>query len=134
MSAIAIDTNVLIRLLVGDDLEQQQKAIELFEMNHEIMISTTVLIETVWVLLRVYKTPRKMIVDQLRNFIVSVPNLVVKEDEIEAGLAVMENGGDFADGVNEYIGSQLGAEKFATFDKKAANILNELGRQVILLR
>lgn len=134
MSSLAVDTNVLVRLFIGDDKNQQETAIRLFEANDEIVIPTSVWMETVWILLRAYKIPSETVVAQLRNFIGSVPNLVVQEDEVEAGLSVMENGGDFADGVNEYLGSRLGAEKFATFDKKAVGILNRLGRPALLLK
>ena len=46
---IAVDTNVVIRLLVADDQEQHQKARELFE-HEQIFIPLTVILESEWVL------------------------------------------------------------------------------------
>jgi predicted nucleic-acid-binding protein len=42
---------------------------------------------------------------------------------VEAGLAVLEAGGDFADGVIAHEGNWLGADAFVTFDKKAVALL-----------
>ena len=36
------------------------------------------------------------------------------------GLAILESGGDFADGVIAYLGASAGAETFATFDVTAS--------------
>ena len=46
---IAVDTNVLVRLLTGDDPAQTQRAVELFA-QESILIPKTVLLETEWVL------------------------------------------------------------------------------------
>lgn len=40
MSSLAVDTNVLVRLFIGDDKNQQETAIRLFEANDEIVIPT----------------------------------------------------------------------------------------------
>lgn len=130
---IAIDTNVLVRLFVDDDLQQQNTAVELLEAAERIAIPTTVLIETVWVLNRSYKVPSADILALLREFIAGVPKLAVDENAIEAGFAVMERGGDFADGVNAFGGGMLGAELFATFDRQAAKLLQQSGVETLLL-
>ena len=46
---IAVDTNVLVRLLTGDDPAQTQRSVELFA-QESILIPKTVLLETEWVL------------------------------------------------------------------------------------
>ena len=46
---------------------------------------------------------------------------------IDAGLAVLDGGGDFADGVIAYEGKWLGAETFVSFDKRAVERLTEQG-------
>jgi predicted nucleic-acid-binding protein len=51
----------------------------------------------------------------------------------EAGLALLEAGGDFADGVIAYEGSWLGADVFLSFDKKAAKLIEAQGASVRLL-
>ena len=50
---IAIDSNVLVRLLVNDDPAQGARARAAFE-TEEIWIAKTVLLETFWVLRSVY--------------------------------------------------------------------------------
>jgi len=50
---IAIDTNVLVRLLVNDDEAQGSRARAAFE-TEDIWIGKTVLLETFWVLRSVY--------------------------------------------------------------------------------
>ncbi|WP_373740574.1 type II toxin-antitoxin system VapC family toxin [Neisseria sp.] len=134
MSSISIDTNVLVRLFVNDDEAQQNAAVELLEQAESVVIPTTVLIETVCVLNRSYKIPLADIFALLRDFISSVPKLVVQENEIEAGFAVMARNGDFADGVNAFCGAMLGAEQFVTFDKQAAKLLQETGVHTVLLK
>lgn len=47
---------------------------------------------------------------------------------VEAGLAVLDAGGDFADGVIAYEGQWLGAETFVSFDKKAVALLIARGQ------
>jgi len=52
---------------------------------------------------------------------------------VEAGLALLDAGGDFADGVIAYEGSWLGAEVFVSFDKKAVKLMEAQGETVRLL-
>ncbi len=49
----AVDTNVLVRLLTGDDVEQAAAAKSLFA-SRQIWIAETVLLETGWVLRSLY--------------------------------------------------------------------------------
>lgn len=46
---------------------------------------------------------------------------------VEAGLFMLEAGGDFADGVIAHEGHWLGGEEFLTFDAEAAQLLTRLG-------
>ena len=102
MRQIAIDTNVLVRLFVDDDLVQRDKALELLENADSVIVPTTVFLECVWVLTRSYKMEKNLVLQQLRSFSESIPNLVIQEDELGAGFAINEDNGDFADGVNEF--------------------------------
>jgi predicted nucleic-acid-binding protein len=52
---------------------------------------------------------------------------------VEAGLSILELGGDFADGVIAYEGSWLGGETFVSFDKKAVALLATQGQSARLL-
>jgi predicted nucleic-acid-binding protein len=52
---------------------------------------------------------------------------------VEAGLAILKAGGDFADGVIAYEGAWLGGETFVSFDKKAISLIAKQGQQAIVL-
>ena len=126
---ITVDTNVLIRLLTTDDIIQQQQAVALLDGADGVVVPTIIFCETVWVLRRLYRQSNQEIAAKLEGFL-QHPKLLYKTDEVEAGFALMRQGGDFADGVNEYAGRQMGAEVFATFDKKAAKLLKAQGKVV----
>jgi predicted nucleic-acid-binding protein len=60
-------------------------------------------------------------------------NVVVNRPALEAGLAIVDAGGDFADGVIAYEGNWLGADAFISFDKKAVKLLEAQGLSAELL-
>nr|WP_314269443.1 type II toxin-antitoxin system VapC family toxin [uncultured Kingella sp.] len=126
---IAVDTNVLVRLLTADDVIQQQQAIVLLDSADGVIVPTTVFCETVWVLRRLYRQSNQETAAKLEGFL-RHPKLLYQTGEVEAGFAMMRQGGDFADGVNEYAGRQMGAEMFVTFDKQAAKLLKAQGKAV----
>lgn len=49
---------------------------------------------------------------------------------VAAGIAMMQRGGDFADGVVKADGRRLGAKMPATFDEQAARLLANAGTSV----
>jgi predicted nucleic acid-binding protein len=51
---IAVDTNVVVRLLTGDNAQQAARAVALFK-SEEIWLSKTVILETEWVLRSLYR-------------------------------------------------------------------------------
>lgn len=51
----------------------------------------------------------------------------------KAGLALLEAGGDFADGIMAHEGRGLGGETFVSFDKKATALLSQQGEATRLL-
>ena len=60
-------------------------------------------------------------------------NVVLNRPAAEVGLALLEAGGDFADGVMAYEGHWLGGEAFASFDKRAVELLSAQGQSARLL-
>lgn len=126
---VAIDTNILVRLFVIDDEKQHRQSLEILDQAENIIIPTTVFCETIWVLRRLYQQSNHDIYYKLSYFLTH-PKLIYAQAEVEAGFAFMQEGGDFADGVNEYAGSQLGAESFATFDQKAIKLFKKLGKNM----
>jgi predicted nucleic-acid-binding protein len=55
--------------------------------------------------------------------------VVTNRPAAEAGLALLDRGGDFADGVIAYEGHWLGAEEFVSFDKQAVSLLKSQGKR-----
>lgn len=112
---IAVDTNVLVRLLVRDDDGQAGRAAALFEQN-EIYICKTVLLETCWVLRFSYELDEAAILDALRG-VVGLPQVGVEDGPAAAeALDLLGAGMDFADAL--HVASSREAAQFATFDKR----------------
>ena len=129
---IAVDTNVLLRDALQDDPVQSRLAKKLLQNAELVIIPLPVLCEFVWVLRQAYKRPAIDVANAIRVLVDSA-NVVVNQPAIEAGLAILEKGGDFADGVIAYEGRWLGAEEFVSFDKKAVTLLQSQGMQACLL-
>lgn len=130
---ITADTNILVRALVADDPRQAKRAQETLAAASLVAISVTALCEVVWVLSRGYGVPAADVAAAMRQLIASA-TVVTNRPAVEAGLALLIQGGDFADGVIAHEGEALGGETFVTFDKDAARRLAALGRACTLLR
>lgn len=124
---IAADTNVLLRAIVGDDEAQAARAVELLEAADMVAVSQQVLCELVWVLRSRYGVARPDIAAAIRALL-GTANVVTNRPAAEAGLAVLETGGDFADGVIAFDGAWLGAEVFVSFDKRAVALVAKQGK------
>jgi predicted nucleic-acid-binding protein len=60
-------------------------------------------------------------------------NVMVNRPAVEAGLAVLEAGGDFADGVIAHEGRWLGGDVFVSFDQRAVTLVEGQNRAARLL-
>ena len=74
---LAVDTNVVVRLLVNDDQRQGAEARDLFA-SDDIFIGVTVLLEVAWVLESVYGLRADETVQALRGLL-GLPNLPVED-------------------------------------------------------
>lgn len=111
---IAVDTNVVVRVIVNDDASQARRAVALIT-SGPIYISPTVLLETEWVLRYTYELETDVIVAALRallgtsNIHVDSPYLIARAlDWCSSGL-------DFADAL--HVALSNGATELATFDR-----------------
>jgi len=129
---VAVDTNVLIRAVVRDDLAQANAAAKLLTEAELVAVALPSLCEFVWVLLRVYAFQSSDVAAAIR-VLLAVENIKVNRPAVEAGLSLLEAGGDFADGVIAYEGQWLGGETFVSFDKKAVALLSVQGQSARLL-
>jgi len=112
---IAVDTNVLVRFLVKDDLAQFQRAEKLLQ-EHEIYITDTVLLETEWVLRFAYNLAPD---DILHGFLLllGMENVNVHDAfAVKQALDWFAQKMDFADAWHLALSQSCG--RFATFDDK----------------
>ena len=129
---VTVDTNVLVRAVVGDNPAQANIAAKVLSDAELIAVATPCLCEFVWVLRRVYDFQPADVASAIRALL-SVANVEVNRSAVEVGLSVLEAGGDFADGVIAYEGSWLGGGTFVSFDKKAVALLAAQGQSARLL-
>lgn len=118
---VGLDTNILVRYLVQDDLAQAKKAKqfieEMFSYGKTCFISSIVLCELVWVLEAVYDTPKSEIITTLRLL------LRAREFEFDNHTAVQEAIESFELGkadFSDYLIGRLNArycETTVTFDR-----------------
>mgnify|MGYP003599186713 FL=1 len=129
---VAVDTNVLVRAVVRDDPAQADVAAAVLTDAELIAVALPCLCEIVWVLLRVYGFQQADAASAIRALLAAA-NVEVNRPAVEAGLLVLDAGGDFADGVIAYEGNWLGGETFVSFDKKAVALLTAQGQSTRLL-
>jgi len=129
---IAADTNVLLRAAVRDDPQQAIFAANVLRTANLVAVPVAALCEFAWVMRTSYKSSALEVARSIRSLVTS-PNVVTNLPAVEAGLAVLDKGGDFADGAIAYEGKWLGGEEFVSFDKEAVSLLQSQGRKARLL-
>jgi len=130
---ITADTNVLLRATFPDEPLQARIAAEALRASERIAIPTTCLAEYVWVLTRRYRRRRDEVAGSIR-MLIGDPKVVVDRPAVEAGLAALDAGGDFADGVIAFEGRRMGGDIFVSFDREAARHVKATGAAATLLR
>lgn len=129
---ITADTNVLARAVLQDDEKQGLAASKLLKEASLIAVSLPSLCELVWILRRGAKLSKEDVAVTLLDLL-NAGNVVMNRPAVEAGLAILEAGGDFADGVIAYEGNWLGGETFVSFDKQAVDLVTQHGQAARLL-
>src|SRR5664279_4958906 len=128
---ITADTNVLVRALTEDHAGQSKAAQSALAEADIVALTIPTLCELVWVL-QGYKIRPSDIAEAIRGLLTSA-NIAVNRPTVEAGLAMLDAGGDFADGVIAHEGNWLGADTFVSFDKKAVRLMKAQGKSARLL-
>jgi predicted nucleic-acid-binding protein len=83
--------------------------------------------------MRGYRYTPEQVAHAVRTLL-QVSQVVCHTPAVLAGLALLQSGGDFADGVIAFEGELLGAKEFVTFDQAAAKLLKTQKRKVRLLK
>ena len=111
----AVDTNVVVRYLTGDDPGQAARARAAIETGR-VFVGTTVLLETEWVLRSVYGFGGKEVAAALRAF-AGLPGVSVESPaQIAEAFDRAEQGMDFADAL--HLGATAHCEAMLTFDRR----------------
>lgn len=129
---ITADTNVLARAVLQDDAGQCRKARKLLAEASLIAVALPSLCELVWILRQGAKLSKEEVAGAIRA-LMETEKVAMNRPAVEAGLAMLEAGGDFADGVMAHEGKWLGGESFVSFDKKAVALLTKQGSAARLL-
>jgi len=129
---ITADTNVLVRALTGDNAQQSKAAQTALKRADAVVLAIPALCELVWVLSQGYKISSREIAEAIRRLI-NGANVAVNRPAAEAGLALLDAGGDFADGAIAYEGSWLGSDAFVSFDRKTVKLMDAQGGSARLL-
>jgi predicted nucleic-acid-binding protein len=126
--SIAIDTNVLVRLLVRDDEAQYAAAQRLIDQaaaaEEPVLIVLAALLETEWVLRSRYKLDKTSIAGALASLLESSDVEFEHPPTVEEALYVWAQhpGADFADCLITARAAHLGRSRFLTFDAGAARL------------
>ena len=119
----AVDTNVVVRYLTGDDPKQAAKARALI--GHEpLFVPRTVLLEVEWVLRSVYDLSIAQIMPAIRA-LAGLPGIMI-EDAVLVAKAIdwTEAGMDFADAL--HLAASANCKSFLTFDKRFSHSATRL--------
>ena len=121
---LAIDTNVIVRLLVRHDDEQLRRAKSLLATS-DVFVANTVMLECEWVLRSAYGFDAASFVKGFRSF-AGLANVSLEDPQLAvAALEWHEQGMDFADAM--HLGRAEGCEAFVSFDKGLAKAAAKLG-------
>jgi predicted nucleic acid-binding protein len=123
---LAIDTNVIVRYLTGDHPKQSARARAVID-GDDVFVSTTVLLETEWVLRSAYGFEPMEVCKVLRSF-GGLPGVSLEDPALVAvALDRMEGGMDFADAL--HLGRAEACDGFATFDQHLIRTARSIGAE-----
>ena len=121
---IGLDTNVIVRYVMQDDVEQSARASALVDSLHEDQrgfVSLVVLAEVHWVLRRAYGVSPSRAADVVRGLLDAAEVEVAEADSVRRALVSAEEG-DFTDALVAELGSAAGCAWTATFDQRASRL------------
>ena len=111
---LAIDTNILVRYVVGDGGDAFVRAVDVDE-NNRVTIAITVVLETEWVLRDVYGFSRGEVLSTFARLF-GLPTVSIAEPlVVREAMTLAESGLDFADAL--HVAPAAGLEACVTFDK-----------------
>ena len=124
---IGLDTNIIVRYFAQDDPIQSRKATEIIERrlteDHPGFISLVTMVETVWVLDRIYGLSDEEIASAVERMLQADSFFIQNEQEVFTAMVALRSGqGSFADALIGALGAWAGCAATLTFDRRAARL------------
>lgn len=125
---LAVDTNIIVRYLTGDDAEQFARASALIR-HEDVYIGTTVLLEAEWVLRRGYGFGRDRVVEALGAF-AALPRVTLEDPvRLATALGWAARGMDFANAL--HLAASGECDAFISFDRRLATVAAAIGAPTV---
>ena len=121
---VALDTNLLVRLLTNDDPEQARRVADLIDDSSACFVPITVVLELEWVLRGAYQLPRESIIRAFRGLIAIRHLQLEQEQQVLQALEAYGQGLDFADAL--HLLRSEGCAALVSFDRAFAAKAGEL--------
>jgi predicted nucleic acid-binding protein len=122
----AVETNLIVRYLTGDHPKQSAKARAVID-GEDVFVSTTVVLETEWVLRSVYGHDSAQVCAALRAF-AGLPRVSLEDPALVAtALDRTMHGLDFADAL--HLGRAEDCDAFVTFEQPFTRAAQAAGPQ-----
>jgi predicted nucleic-acid-binding protein len=120
-----VDTNILVRFLVGDDEIQSKKVYKFFKKaeakNDTLFIPLLVVLELIWVLESAYQISRKEIVESISDMLLMPILRFEHQSALQQFTHFSQNNNyDLSDLIIAYSAKEQGCESVLTFDKRAS--------------
>lgn len=112
---LAVDTNILVRLITQDD-KKQAAFLEKFLANKHLYVPKTVLLELEWVLRYTYGFARGELIEIYTRLLDSQDVTVENSNTVEMAFDYYKHGLDFADAL--HLASSEETKSFITLDKR----------------
>ena len=120
---IGVDTNVLLRLFVEDDLQQNERARRFFEAvsaRETCVVNPVVLAEFAWTLVRGFRKKRREVAHLIAEVLSADDVEISHRNAAERALAAYRSGkADFPDYYLAAINAELGCSSTATSNRDA---------------
>ena len=121
---IALDTNLLVRLLTNDDPAQARQVADLIDTSAACFVPFTVVLELEWVLRGAYQLSREAITHALRGLIAIRHLHLEQEEQVLQALEAYGQGLDFADAL--HLLRSEGCAALVSFDRAFVRKAGEL--------